>query len=125
MFGKKYMRESSLAKYSIVATPANMDTIKISNSISDNLKSHLSLNDTSDLFEEVFGQDSASEMMFYKEKFTETEKLLRANGLEINNGLILFNGVNIKTIADERKRVEIMTDAKFVAEQIKKQLQGN
>lgn len=123
LFGRKYMRESSLAKYSIVTTPANMDTLKIKHSLSDNFKSHIT--DRSDnLFEDVFGEETAGELIFYKSKYDETIKLLKDNGLEIKNGLILFNGADLGRVAEERKSIELRTEASKIAQQILKQLKG-
>ena len=125
MFGKKYMRESSLAKYSIVATPANMDTLKISNSISDELKGHLTLNAGLDFCEEFFEKETAGDLIFYKDKFLEFEKIMKAYGLEIKNGVVLFDGMDFATIASEKRAEEIRTEARFMAQQIINQLKEN
>lgn len=121
MMGRKYMRESSLAKYSIVSTPANMDTLKIKNSISDNLKSHLTYNSMVEFHEDVFEKENVSELIFFKEKFMNLDNLLKANGIEVRDNRILFNGTDV---AEERRIQDVQLEANYLAEKIKKQLQG-
>ena len=108
-----------MAKYSIVTTPANADTILLS-SLSEIKK----YDNSGDFCEDFFQIETMSDLIFYKDKLNNFENLLKVNGFEINENDILFNGISVKLIADEKRRNEIKTEAKLLAEQISKQLKG-
>lgn len=71
--------------------------------------------------EDVFEKENVSELIFFKEKFMNLDNLLKANGIEVRDNRILFNGTDV---AEERRIQDVQLEANYLAEKIKKQLQG-